>query len=157
MKGKVSVIALALLLLVGCGGSDGAPDEVQGATCPADDPDCADVDGGLTGAEADAPPDVIALADPDDPDAPLSISFSGFFYSDGESSQLCSSLIATVPPQCGDVVIEISAPLDVVLGHVAEAFGSPDDARINIDQGVYWTDNWVNLTGTLDANTLVLD
>jgi len=150
MLGKLPVVFLAFVLLVGCSGSDGEPDEVQGAVCPADDPDCHDADADVEGdAEPDAPPSAVALGDP--------ITFGGFFYSDGETSQLCSSLAESFPPQCGDVVIEISAPLDIVLGHVAEAFGSPEDARINIDQGVYWTDNWVNLTGTLQANRLVLD
>ena len=147
------------LLAVSCGGSDPTDDLASAdgdasVTCLAGDPDCAD---GADGGAAAPLPSAIALNDPDNPDAPLQVSFGGFFYSDGEVSQLCSALAESFPPQCGSVVINIEAPLDVVLEHVAEAFGNPEDAKINIDQGIYWTDNWINLSGILAANRLVLE
>ena len=147
------------LLAVSCGGSDPADDLASSdgdatGTCQAGDPDCAD---GAGGGAAAPLPSAIALNDPDDPESPLQVSFGGFFYSDGEVSQLCSALAESFPPQCGSVVIDIEAPLDVVLEHVAEAFGNPEDAKINIDQGIYWTDNWINLSGILAANRLVLE
>lgn len=147
---------LVALLAAGCGGSDDGTrplNQDPGATCLAGDPNCAD-DG--TGGAAELP-SAVALGDPNDPDAPLAITFGGFFYSDGQVVQLCSSLAESFPPQCGSLVIDIEAPLDLALEYVAESFGNPDDARINIDQGIYWTDNWVNLSGTLQANRLVLE
>ena len=64
--------------------------------------------------------------------------------------------IEATPPQCSATIIELNATIDVVLAHVAESFGSPEDAKINIDQGVYWTDEWVNVAGTLENNRLTL-
>ena len=149
---------LVALFAVGCGGSDDAGDQaaVSGpaTTCLANDPDCAD---GVDGGAAAPLPSAIALTDPNDSDAPLQISFGGFFYSDGTTSQLCSSLAESFPPQCGLVVIDIEAPLETVLEYVAESFGNPDDAKINIDQGIYWTEDWINLSGTLQANRLLLE
>ena len=146
------------LLAVSCGGSDDADlagtSGLASGSCLAGDPDCAD------GADAGSAPDLpsaVSLSDPNDPEAPLRVSFGGFFYSDGTVSQLCSALAESFPPQCGSVVINLEAPLDVVLDHVAESFGNPEDAKINIDQGIYWTDDWINLSGILAANRLVLE
>jgi hypothetical protein len=159
MKRLMAAVVVFGLLAVSCGGSDPDDDltdasDSPASTCLAGDPDCAD---GTDGGAATPLPSAIALTDPDDPEAPLQVSFGGFFYSDGEVSQLCSALAESFPPQCGSVVIDIEAPLDVVLEHVAEAFGNPEDAKINIDQGIYWTDNWINLSGILAANRLVLE
>lgn len=146
------------LIATSCGGSDGDTlplnQDAAAGTCLAGDPDCAD-DG--SAGEAPALPSAVALADPEDPNAPLAITFGGFFYSDGTVVQLCSALAESFPPQCGSVVIDIEAPIDLALEYVAESFGNPDDAKINIDQGIYWTDDWVNLSGTLQANRLVLE
>ena len=159
MKRMLATATLLCLIVVGCGGSDDAADvattnDAASSSCLAGDTACAD---GADGGAAGELPDVISLADPDDPDAPLQVNFGGFFYSDGTISQLCSALAESFPPQCGSLVIDIEAPLDVVLEHVAESFGNPDDAKININQGIYWTDDWVNLSGTLQANRLVLE
>lgn len=158
MKRLVAMTILLCLFAVGCGGSDDAGDlatsDAAASSCLAGDPDCAD--GADAGAATDLP-NVVSLTDPDDPTAPLQVNFGGFFYSDGTLSQLCSSLAESFPPQCGSIVIDIEAPLDVVLEYVAESFGNPDDAKINIDQGIYWTDDWINLSGTLQANRLVLE
>lgn len=161
MKRLVAGLLACVLLAVSCGGSDDSDDGLaavsgiadENATCLASDPDCAD-DG--SGGGADPLPSAVALTNPDDGE-PIQIGFGGFFYSDGEVSQLCAALAESFPPQCGAVVIDIEAPLDVVLDHVAESFGNPDDAKINVDQGIYWTDDWVNLSGTLQANRLVLE
>lgn len=141
---RIVAVALALgLLAAACGGGDAD-------TLPL-----------LADAAADttieAVPSAVALGNPDDPDAPLLITFGGFFYSDGTVVQLCSALAESFPPQCGSVVIDIEATIDVALQSVADSFGNPDDAKINIDQGIYWTDDWVNLSGTLQANRLVLE
>jgi len=155
MKRRLAAgVIMAALLSVSCGGSDPADLAAAAGTCLAGDPNCEDLgDGGA----ASPLPDTVSLGDPNDPDAPVSISFGGFFFSDGQQSQLCGALEESFPPQCGSTVISIEAPLDVVLEHVAESYGNPDDARINIDQGIYWTDDWVNLAGRLEANRLVLD
>lgn len=147
------------LVAVSCGGSDANTlpvvnaDDLAAGSCLAGDPNCAD---GADAGNAGPLPGAIAVGDADDPEAPVEIGFGGFFYSDGERSQLCSSLAESFPPQCGSLVIDIEAPLETVLEHVAESFGNPEDAKINIDQGIYWTDDWVNLSGTLQANRLVL-
>lgn len=158
MRRRITAIAVSALIVAGCGGSDDAGDALDidesAVDCEAGDAECAEDAGTADEVEL---PSAVALTDPNDPDAPLLITFGGFFYSDGERSQLCSSMLESLPPQCGTVVIEIEAPLDVVLGHVADSFANPGDARVNIDQGVYWTDNWVNLSGTLQANRLVLE
>lgn len=149
MKRIVAVALLLALLAAACGGDD------QADTLPllADaSSDAVQVDGGDA-----AIPSAVALGNPDDPNAPLAITFGGFFYSDGNVVQLCSSLAESFPPQCGLVVIDIEAPIDVALEYVAASFGNPEDAKINIDQGIYWTDDWVNLSGTLQANRLVLE
>lgn len=158
MAPAFSLFTVMCLLAVGCG-SDATDDQaatsgLASGTCLAGDPNCAD---GADGGAAGDLPDVVSLADPNDPNAPLQVSFGGFFYSDGTVSQLCSALAESFPPQCGSVVINLEAPLDLVLEHVAESFGNPDDAKVNIDQGIYWTDDWINLTGTLQANRLVLE
>lgn len=151
----MTALVVLLAIVASACGSDGPPATTPLNTeCDADQQDCV----GADSSDADDPlPSVVTLGDPNDPDAPLAITFGGFFYSDGTVSQLCSALAESFPPQCASVVIDIEAPLDVALGHVADAFGSSNDARINIDQGVYWTDDWVNLSGTLQANRLVLE
>jgi len=149
------------LLASACGGSDNGNtlptvnnDSLASGTCLAGDPNCADgADGGAAGPLTDA----IAIGDPNNPDAPLAITYGGFFYSDGTVSQLCAGLAESFPPQCADVVIEVVAPFDDVLAHVAESFGNPDTAKINRDEGIYWTDDWVNLSGILQNDRLVLD
>jgi hypothetical protein len=158
MKRVVATAILFCLLAISCGGSGdadlAATSGLASGSCLAADPDCAD------GADAGAAPELpsaVSLSDPNNPDAPLRVSFGGFFYSDGTVSQLCSALAESFPPQCGSVVINLEAPLDVVLDHVAESFGNPEDAKINIDQGIYWTDDWINLSGILAANRLVLE
>ena len=162
MKRLVAMAILLCLFAFGCGGSDDAGDEsatsgVASGSCLVGDPDCADgTDAGDAGDTIELP-NVVSLTDPDDPNAPLQVNFGGFFYSDGTISQLCSALAESFPPQCGSVVIDIEAPLDLVLEYVAESFGNPEDAKINIDQGIYWTDDWINLSGTLQANRLVLE
>jgi hypothetical protein len=156
------MVAMALLATVALScGSDAddstrplADDGAATGTCLEGDPNCSD----LAGAGAAAPlPDAISLGDPNDPNAPILINFGGFFYSTGEVSQLCAALAESFPPQCASSVIVIDAPLDVALAHVAESFGNPDDAKINIDQGIYWTEVWVNLSGVLENNQLVLE
>lgn len=144
---RIVAAALALgLLATACGGSDAD-------TLPLLTDSAAD-----TAVDAtDALPSAVALGNPDDPNAPLPITFGGFFYSDGTVVQLCSALAESFPPQCGSVVIDIEASVDLALQYVAESFGNADDAKINIDQGIYWTDDWVNLSGTLQANRLVLE
>lgn len=159
MKRLVAMAILLCLFATSCGGSDDAGDlaaisGLASGTCLAGDPEC--LDGADAGAAADLP-EVVSLSDPDDPNAPLRVNFGGFFYSDGTASQLCSALAESFPPQCASIVIDIEAPLDLVLEYVAESFGNPEDAKINIDQGIYWTDDWINLTGTLQANRLVLE
>lgn len=154
MKRLAAGFVLVLLFAAGCG-SDESPRSVplnDGAagTCLAGDPNCAD---GADAGAAGGLPDAVSVGSDE---GPLELSFGGFFYSDGNRSQLCSSLAESFPPQCGSLVIDLSAPLDVVLDHVAESFGNPDDAKINIDQGIYWTDDWINLSGTLENNRLVL-
>jgi len=153
------IFAVLCLVAASCGGSDSGEDltatsGLASGSCLAGDPDCAD--GADAGAAGDLP-DVVSLTDPNDPNAPLQVSFGGFFYSDGTVSQLCSALAESFPPQCASVVINLEAPLDLVLEHVAESFGNPEDAKVNIDQGIYWTDDWINLTGSLQANRLVLE
>lgn len=145
------------LVAVSCGGSDTgelvSDAGSASATCLATDPDCDD-----DGLVAAGPlPSAIALGSPDDPNAPALISFGGFFYSDGQTTQLCSALAESFPPQCGSVVIDIEADLETALDHVRESFGNPDDAKINNEDGIYWTDDWVQLAGSLQANRLVLD
>lgn len=167
MKRLLFVVLVISITATACG-SDASPaadagDDVLAAaaetvpgtsTCLAGDPDCDDLD---DGGAADPLPSVVTLGDPLDPDTPLQISFGGFFFSDGEQSQLCSALAESFPPQCASPVIALEAPLEVVLEHVAESFGNPEDAKINIDQGIYWTDDWINLSGVLEANRLVLE
>jgi len=155
------VVVVTVLVAVSCGGSeDGntlpvvANGDLAAGSCLVDDPNCAD---GADGGAAGPLPSAIALGDASGSDSPAQITFGGFFISDGERSQLCSSLAESFPPQCGSLVIDIEAPLDTVLEYVAESFGNPEDAKININEGVYWTDDWVNLNGTLQANRLVLD
>ena len=158
MKRVVATAILFCLLAVSCGGSDdgdlAAISGLASVSCLAGDADCADDAGAGAAPEL---PIAVSLSDPNDPDAPLQVSFGGFFYSDGTVSQLCSALAESFPPLCGSVVINIEAPLDVVLDHVAESFGNPEDAKINIDKGIYWTDDWINLSGILAANRLVLE
>ena len=163
MKRIVATAILFSLLAISCGGSDdvgtsgdlAATSGLSAGSCLVGDPECAD---GADAGAAGELPEAIVLGDPNDPDAPQLISFGGFFYSDGTDSQLCSALAESSPPQCASLVIDIEAPdLDVILEHVAEAFGSPEDANVNIDQGIYWTDDWINLTGALQANRLVLE
>lgn len=162
MKQLVAGALMFALFASACGGSDDGntlptvdANSLASGTCLAGDPNCAD---GADGGAAGPLPDAIALGDPDNPDAPLSLIFGGFFYSDGTVSQLCGGLAESFPPQCASVVVELVAPLDTVLDQVAESFGNPDEARINIDQGIYWTDEWVNLAGTpLGDNKLVLN
>ncbi len=145
------------LVAVSCGGSDGntlptvSNGDLAAGSCLVGDTNCAD------GGAAEPLPAVIALGDPENPTGPISISYGGFFFSDGIVSRLCSDLAESFPPQCGSVVTEISAPLDAVLEAVAESFGNPDDAKININQGIYWTDDWVNISGFLNGNTFFLE
>jgi len=160
LRGLVGIILMGLIA-VSCGGSEPngntlpsvSAGDLAAGTCLAGDPDCAD---GADGGAAAPLPSAIAVGTGED-EGPLLISFGGFFYSDGTSSQLCSALAESFPPQCGSVVIDLEGSLDTVLNNVAESFGNPDDAKINIDQGIYWTDDWVNLSGTLQANRLVLE
>jgi len=160
MKRASVCLLFVAMLAVSCSDSDGntlptvSAGELANSSCLVGDPDCAD---GADGGAAGPLPDTITLGDPDNPDAPLQISYGGFFFSDGTVSQLCSALAESFPPQCGSLVVEVVAPLDTVLEHVAESFGNPDDAKINIEQGVYWTDDWINLSGTLEGNNLVLE
>ena len=148
-------LMVVLLLALGCGSDDDpAPASAGGGaagTCLPGDPNCVDVGN-------DAPtqplPDSIPL---DDSEGPLPINFGGFFYSDGETSRLCDSLAESFPPQCGTTIQVIEAPFEVVLEHVAESFGNPDDARISTEQGIWWTDEWINLDGWLDQNRFVLE
>lgn len=149
MKRIAAAALLFALLAAACGGSDAD-------TLPLLTDSASSSDSTVDEAD-DALPSAVAIGDPDDPDAPLPITFGGFFYSDGTVVQLCSSLAESFPPQCGLVVIDIAAPVDVALQYVAESFPNPDDAKININQGIYWTDDWVNLSGTLQANRLVLE
>ena len=161
MMRHVAGLVLLGLLAVACGGSDAPTTDLAAVsgvapasgTCLAGDPNCAD---GADGGAAGPLPDAIAIGEPGE-EGPAQINFGGFFYSDGETSQLCSSLAESFPPQCGAVVIELIAPLETVLEHVAESFGSPEDARVNIDSGVYWTDEWINLSGILEGDSLVLE
>jgi len=150
----LAAIVLLCLFAASCGGSDGTLPTLDSAdgTCLVGDPECVD-----NGTETDpgALPDAVALGDPNGSDALLT--FGGFFVSDGNVHELCSSLLESFPPQCGEVVIEIDASLEVALDFVAESFGNPDAARINIEQGIHWTDNWINLTGRLEDNRLVLE
>lgn len=151
-----ALLALLALLLVaaGCSSDDSATpgdaSSVDAATCLAGDPNCEDL-----GGDAAAPslPDSIDVFDPD---GPISISFGGFFYSDGETSRLCDSLAESFPPQCGSTIVEIEGSLELALEHVAESFGNPDDARIKTDQGIWWTDEWVNISGLLENEKLTL-
>ena len=157
MKRYLVGLILMGLLAVSCGGSGDTSENLAAvsgpaSTCLADDPDCAD---GADGGAAGQLPDSVSIGGDDG--GPLQISFGGFFYSDGEVSQLCSALAESFPPQCGAVVIDLQAPLETVLEHVAESFGDPETASINVDSGVYWTDEWINLSGTLEADRLVLE
>ncbi len=157
MKRLAAMAILFCLLAISCSDSgDGDMSATSGlasGSCMAADPDCAD--GAAVGPALELP-SAVALSGPD-LEAPLHVSFGGFFYSDGTVSQLCSALAESFPPQCSSVVINLEASLDVVLNHVAESFGNPEDAKINIDQGIYWTDDWINLSGILAANRLVLE
>lgn len=158
MKRLTAAVFLLGLLAISCGGSDDGGEDLAAVsgpaqTCLVGDTECLD---GADGGAAAPLPGAIALTDPDG-DTPLQISFGGFLYSDGETSQLCSALAESFPPQCGSVVIDIEAPIEIVLEHVAESFGNPEDAKINIEQGIYWTEDWINLSGTLQANRLVLE
>lgn len=156
-----SLAGLLMLALVAasCGGDSGNTlptvnnGDLAAESCLVGDPNCAD---GADGGAAEPLPSAIALVNPDNPEGPTSISYGGFFYSDGTTSLLCSELAESLPPQCGTVVTEISAPLEIVLDAVAESFGNPDDAKISIDQGIYWTDEWVNISGFLEGNTFVV-
>ena len=150
----LGIVAFVAFVAAGCGSDDPAPlgDATTSAagSCLVGDPDCDD-----TGGDIAAPP----LADSievDDPDGPIAISFGGFFYADGETSRLCGALAESFPPQCASSIIEIVGSLELVLEHVAEAFGNPDDARINTDQGIWWTDEWVNISGLLEDGKLVV-
>lgn len=142
-------IALAFVL-ASCGSDDAGTSNAAG-TCLAGDPNCDDV-----GGDDVAPPlpDAIDLSDPE---GPITIISGGFFFSDGETARLCGALAESFPPQCAETIIEILGPLDVVLEHVAESFGNPDDADIKEEQGIRWTDEWVNISGLLENGSLVID
>jgi hypothetical protein len=149
------IIALAAVAIVAAScGSDSAtaPTEAGAAaqTCLAGDADCQDL-----GAQNEAPPlpDSIELGDPE---GPIVISFGGLFYADGESIRLCDSLAESFPPQCGTTIIEIVGSLDMALEQVSESFGNPDDARIMSDQDIWWTDEWVTISGVLEGGKLVI-
>ena len=120
----------------------------EATTCLVGDPDCEE----LRDLDDDALPQAIAVGSSGE-----SISFGGFLFSDGQTSQLCSALIEVTPPECATVTIDIDASIEVVLEHVAKSFGNPGEAKINIVDGVYWTDEWVNLSGSLVNNALQLD
>jgi len=85
-----------------------AAGDLASGSCFVGDPNCAD---GADAGAAGPLPDAIAVGSGED-DGPQQISFGGFFYSDGTSSQLCSALAESFPPQCGSVVIDIEAPLE---------------------------------------------
>lgn len=143
-----------LLILMGlaasaCGSDDAPVADDSSATCLAGDPNCEDTGGDII---VEPPPDSIPVLD----EGPITISFGGFFLGTDASLRLCDSLAESFPPQCGATVIEIEGTLDVVLEHVAESFGNPDDARINTEQGVYWTDEWINISGLLEDGKLVV-
>lgn len=105
---------------------------------------------------ATALPDAITLSS-DDPDAPLAITFGGFFYADDTGARLCAGFAESFPPQCFDEIVMIEAPIEQVLDEVRTALGDPDVDPINNESTVWWTDDWVTLSGTLQANRLVLD
>ena len=145
---------LALVIVALAAGACGSDDDQTGASdattsCPVDDPNCGD------DVSAVAPPIDGSIALPDE--GPISISFGCFFYAQGEQAQLCDSLAESFPPQCGNSIIELEAPFEVVLDHVRESFGDPDQARLNTEQDVWWTDEWINLSGILENGKLLLE
>ena len=155
MRTLLSVVVALMLVAAGCGSDDAGPlsdaaTSAAAGTCLAGDPNCQDLGGDAVALPL---PDSIDLADPV---GPIAINFGGFFYSDGETSQLCDSLAESFPPQCGTSVVEIEGELDLVLAHVAESFGNPDEARVQTEQGIWWTDEWININGLLENGKLVL-
>ena len=155
----ITAVFAAVFLAAACGSDQPAQDQVLGisvdaldadTTCLATDPDC-----DTAASSGEELPNAVGIADPDEDG--VGIAFGGFLYSDGAISLLCSALIESDPPQCSATIIELNAPIDVVLEHVADSFGTSTDAKINTEQGVFWTDEWINLSGVLENNRLVLD
>lgn len=147
---RLLLTLLVVVVIAGSCGSDDDSDSGAASTCLPGDPNCEDVGGDNV---AQLIPDGIDLVE----EGPISINFGGFFHSDGELTQLCSSLAESFPPQCGVSIIEIVGPLDVILEHVAESFGDPDTAPIRTEQGITWTDEWANVPGILEAGKLFVD
>ena len=155
MRTMLAAVVALVLVAAGCGSDDAGPSSdpaSSGAagTCLPGDPNCQDLGGDAVAVPLPGSIDLV------DPEGPIAINFGGFFYSDGETSQLCDSLAESFPPQCGNSIIEIEGELDLVLPHVAEAFGNPDEARVQTDQGIWWTDEWINIGGLLEDGKLVL-
>ena len=75
-----------------------------------------------------------------------SVTVSGMFFTkEGESDRLCAVLMESFPPQCGKPALELEgADVETIPG-------------ITTSQGVSWSDQPVELSGTIRDGVLVVE
>jgi hypothetical protein len=118
-----------------------------------DDPDCQDI--GDPNADPGVPSD--ATDDPITPGSSLTIDqvlasgtidgtfvVSGYLFVDADGNAvLCELILESYPPQCGGDSIAVAGEI-------------PFLDELSTDQGLYWSDNPVELEGTFDGTTFTI-
>jgi hypothetical protein len=121
----VLVGLLAVLVLAGCGGGDGASETPSGPSAPAVFDDPASL--------------VAAIADTDG----ATVTVRGFLIATEDGAQLCGIVLESYPPQCGGPTLTVS-------GEVPQAVVDGLDRTTDPGQPRTWW-GWVRITGTVAA------
>jgi len=160
MRKIIALLGVLVLVLAACGGGDGGSglpgdDDIPDASgaCLPDDPDCQDI--GDPNADPGVPSD--ATDDPITPGSSLTIDqvlasgtidgtfvVSGYLFVDADGNAvLCELILESYPPQCGGDSIAVAGEI-------------PFLDELSTDQGLYWSDNPVELEGTFDGTTFTI-
>lgn len=72
---------------------------------------------------------------------------TGFIVIDAAGSHLCSVLLESYPPQCGDVIVDLGD----LIPEAVVALQSPDDPTL---AAVQWTDYVLGVTGSVEGDVM---
>lgn len=140
--------ALAVLALSGCGDSgDSALDtdtdtDAAGAACLAGDPECADVPTGTGGPES-RPDGSLLLSDAVGAGVDGPFLVAAYYVDAGDGARLCSALLESFPPQCGEPSLILDDPSVI------------DGAVLTTEGDVTWSGDLVTVEGEIDGDTFV--
>lgn len=145
---------LAAAALAGCGDSgtdvtsagptDGGTDggTVAAGACLAGATDCADIPTGTGGPES-RPDGSLLLADAIDAGVDGPFLVAAFYVDSGEGARLCSALLESFPPQCGEPSLALDDPSTV------------DPAALSTEGDATWSAEQVTVEGEISGDTFV--